>query len=114
MSRPVDVEQVSWWSAEALRPCGRLLAALVGDVYVVRDIMARYAARGKTPPPGLRRQHAHDRQWICDSEDGSPFTFGWVCEHLGLDAQAVQGAYLSGQQLALRPREVARDLQHAA
>jgi hypothetical protein len=33
---------------------------------------------------------------------------------LGLDAQAVQGAYLSGQQLALRPREVARDLQHAA
>jgi hypothetical protein len=83
-------------------------------VYVVRDMMARYAARGKPPPPGLRRQYARDRHWICDSADGSPFTLGWVCEHLGLDAQAVQGTYLSGQQLALRPQGGARDLQHAA
>ena len=112
MNNPV--EQISWWSSEALRPCGRLLAALVGDVYVVRDMMARYTARGKTPPPGLRRQYARDRHWICDSEDGSPFTLGWVCEHLGLDAQAVRGTYLSGQQLALRPQGGARDLQHAA
>ena len=108
------VEEVSWWSSEALRPCGRLLAALVGDVYIVRDMMARYAVRGKTPPPGLRRQYARDQHWICDSEDGSPFTLGWICAHLGLNAQAVQGTYLSGQQLALGPQGVTRDLQHAA
>lgn len=47
------VEEVGWWSSEALRPYGRLLAALVGDVYMVRDMMARYAARGKTPPLGF-------------------------------------------------------------
>jgi len=109
-----SVEEVSWWASEALLPCGRLLAALVGDVYVVRDMMARYAARGKPPPPGLRRQYARDRQWICDSAEEGPFTFGWVCEHLGLNAQAVQGTYLSGQQLVLRPRGGARDLQQAA
>jgi len=114
MSKSVDVEQISWWSSEALRPCGRLLAALVGDVYMVRDMMARYTARGKTPPPGLRRQYTRDRYWIGDSADDSPFTLGWVCQHLGLDARAVQGTYLSGEQLALRPREGARDLQHAA
>jgi hypothetical protein len=109
-----SVEEVSWWSSEALLPCGRLLAALVGDLYVVRDMMARYAARGKPPPPGLRRQYARDRHWICDRADGRPFTFGWVCEHLELDAQAVQATYLSGQQLALRPQGGARALQPAA
>jgi hypothetical protein len=101
MSRSVDVEQISWGSSEALRPCGRLLAALVEDVYMVRDMMARYAARSQTPPPGLRRQSARDRHWIGDSEDDRPFTLGWVCQHLGLEAQAVQDSYLSGAQLAL-------------
>jgi hypothetical protein len=86
-----SVEQVSWWSSEALRPCGRLLAALAGDVYMVRDMTARYAASGKTPPPGLRWQYAHDRQWICNSEDGSPFAFGWVCEHLVVSPGGFEG-----------------------
>jgi hypothetical protein len=94
-------ELKSEWPSTDFKPCVRLLIALLEDVYHVRDLVVRCEAHGRKLPPGIRGKSARDRHWIGESEDDRPFTLGWVCQHLGLEAQAVQGSYLSGAQLAL-------------
>jgi hypothetical protein len=69
------LEGSSAWPSADFKPCAQLLAALLEDVYSVRDLVARYEARRKKPPPGIRGQYAHDRQWITEEDECSPFSF---------------------------------------
>ena len=65
-------EGSSAWPRADCKPCARLLVALLED-YGVRDLVARYAARGRKLPAGLGRQYAHDQQWIRETDESSPF-----------------------------------------
>src|SRR5215471_10651798 len=87
----------AWLSAD-VKPCARLLVALLEDVYGVRDLVARYERRGHKLPPGLRRQYAHDQQWLSEADASSPFSFDWVCQQLGLEAETVRASYHAGWQ----------------
>jgi hypothetical protein len=97
-------EPVSGWLSQEGTPCTRLLTALLEDLYGVRDLVTHYTAQGRTPPRALHRQYATDRQWISKSDERSPFSFAWVCQELGLNAEAVRRDYLSGQPVAHRPQ----------
>jgi len=77
------------------QPCLRLLAALLEDAYTVRDLVACYEARGRKVPSGLYRQYTQDRQWVRNSDELRPFSFGWVCLVLGLEPVAVRRAYFN-------------------
>jgi hypothetical protein len=94
-------EASSAWPRTGAQPCTQLLLALLADVYGVRDLVARSVARGRKLPPGLGQQYAQDRQWIAEPEERRPFSFGWVCQHLGLEVAAVRASYLSGRSLTL-------------
>ena len=96
-------EASSAWSSADIQPCARLLVALLEDVYGVRDLVARYVARGRKLPQGLGQQYAQDRQWITEPEERRPFSVGWVCQHLGLEVTVVRASYLAGQALTLSP-----------
>ena len=74
------------WPGADCKPCARLLVALLEDVYGVRDLVARYEARGRKLPSGLRRQYAHDQQWIRETEEWRAFSCAWVCQQLDLAA----------------------------
>ena len=95
------LEASSAWSSADVRPCARLLVALLEDVYSVRDLVARSVAHGSKLPQGLGQQYAHDRQWIAEPEERRPFSVGWVCQHLGFEVAAVRDSYLSGRSLTL-------------
>jgi len=87
------LEGSSAWTIADCKPCARLLVVLLEDVYGVRDLVARYEARGRKLPPGLRGQYAHDQQWIKGTEEQSPFSFAWVCQQLDLEAETVRASY---------------------
>ena len=94
----------SAWPRADCKSCARLLVALLEDVYGVRDLVARYEARGRKLPPGLRRQYAHDQHWIRETEEWSAFSFDWVCQQLDLAAETVRASYFSGRSVPLEPQ----------
>src|SRR5262249_2651435 len=98
------LEGSSAWPRADFKPCARLLVALLEDVYGVRDLVARYEACGRKLPPGLRRQYAHDQQWIRETDEQGPFSFAWVCQQLDLEAQSVRANYFLGQSVPLVPQ----------
>ena len=74
--------------------CRALLWALLEDVFIVRDTAARIA-----PGDGRYRiltgAAASDREWLASESDG-PFSFLWVCHHLGLEPDVLRRCYDRG------------------
>jgi hypothetical protein len=68
--------------------CRGLLVALLQDLFQTQQQLRRRK-------PGYfygRAQLARDVAWVA-SEDTDPFSFRWVCEHLGLDPAQVRRRY---------------------
>jgi hypothetical protein len=87
-----------------LTPILTLLQEVLADLFAVRDQVLLAQRQGSKPPRAVLRQYERDLQWLTAPEEQTPFSFGWLCQALGLEAAAVRRCYLSGQPVAL-PRQ---------
>ncbi len=76
-------------------PSLQLLREVLIDLFAVRDCLQWYTARARKPPRRFQRQYERDLQWVSAPDDQFPFSFAWVCTHLGLEVDAVRRMYLS-------------------
>lgn len=81
---PAGSEQTSTQSND--KPFRALLSALIDDLFLVRDSSTMTGAR--------KRQRERDCMWV-QSDAESPFSFLWVCNHLGLAPEQVRRQYFS-------------------
>jgi hypothetical protein len=93
-------EPASVWTPR-LTPILTLLQEVLADLFEVRDHALQAQRRGGKPARGVLRQYERDLQWLTSPEEQGPFSFGWVCHTLGLEASAVRRRYLSGQPVSL-------------
>jgi hypothetical protein len=91
-----------------LTPFLTLLQELLADVFAVRDRVRQAQTQGRKLSASVRRQYERDLQWLSSEEERVPFSFGWVCLALGLDASAVRRRYLSGRSASLKRRYAVR------
>jgi hypothetical protein len=91
---------VNYPHAAGTRPLQEVLA----DLFAVRDHALQAQRRGGQPPRPLLRQYEQDLQWLMSPEEHAPFSFGWLCDALGLEASAVRRRYLKGQPVSLSQR----------
>jgi hypothetical protein len=91
------------WSLR-LTPILTLLQEVLADLFKVRDQALQAQRHGGKPAQAVLRQYATDLQWLNSPEEEAPFSFGWVCQVLGLEASAVRRRYLSGQPVSLPQR----------
>jgi hypothetical protein len=89
-----------------LTPILTLLQELLADLFAVRDQAPQAWGRRGRGARALIRQYEQDLQWLSSPEERAPFSFGWVCQALGLEAAAVRRRYLSGQPVALPRRHL--------
>jgi hypothetical protein len=92
-------EPASVWTPR-LTPILMLLQEVLTDLFEVRDRVRQAQSRGGKPARAVLRQYERDLQWLRAQEERVSFSFGWVCQALGLDASAVRRRYLSGQPVA--------------
>jgi hypothetical protein len=93
-------ERGSVWTPR-LTPILTLLQEVLADLFTVRDHVLQAQGRGGQPPRAFLRQYERDWQWLTSPGEQAPFSFGWLCEALGLEASAVRRRYLSGQAVSL-------------
>ncbi len=74
-------------------PFKALLRDVLSDTFVVRDL----ARKGNRL---FVSQLESDRRWF-HSRDESPFSFLWVCQHLGLDPSKIQSLYFSTEPVTI-------------
>jgi hypothetical protein len=96
-----------------LTPILTLLQEVLTDLFEVRDQAHQAQCRSERWARTVVRQYERDLQWLSAQEEQVPFSFGWVCLALGLEASAVRRHYLSGQPVALpQHRRVSVTLGH--
>jgi hypothetical protein len=93
-------EPGSMWTPR-LTPILTLLQEVLADLFTVRDHALQTQRRGGQPARAILRQYERDLQWLASPEEQEPFSFGWLCSALGLEASAVRRRYLSGQPVSL-------------
>jgi hypothetical protein len=101
------ITPVTLWSPR-LTPILTLLQEVLADLFEVRDQFPQARHRRGKQARAVVRQYEHDLQWLTSPEEQAPFSFGWVCQVLGLEASAVRRHYLSGQPVSLPQRHLAR------
>jgi len=74
--------------------CRALLLAMLQDLFAVRDTLNRISL-GDARYHVLTGVSASDREWLA-SESDAPFSFLWICHHLGLDPDFLRRCYHHG------------------
>lgn len=74
-------------------PFKALLRDILSDAFVVRDLVRK----GNNL---FLSQLELDRMWFF-SEDESPFSFLWICQHLALDPRKIQTLYFSAEPVTI-------------
>ncbi len=73
--------------------CRVLLLAILEDVFLVRETLARIAPEAdRHRYRSLCTQAAKDREWLAADND-APFSFLWLCQHLALDPDSLRHSY---------------------
>ena len=92
--RLVDVEGGEQHSRQTSdSPVKALLRDVLADAFTVRDL----ARKGNSL---CYAQVQQDRTWICSDED-SPFSFVWICQHLGLEPRKLRSLYFSAAPVSI-------------
>ena len=74
-------------------PSKALLRNVLSDAFVVRDLVRK----GNNL---FLSQLELDRMWFF-SQDESPFSFLWLCQHLALDPRKIQALYFSAEPVTI-------------
>ena len=74
-------------------PVKALIRDVLADAFAVRDL----ARKGNSL---CYAQFQQDRIWMC-SADESPFSFVWICQHLGLEPCKLRSLYFSAAPVSI-------------
>jgi len=106
LRQPLGPEPALW--TPRLTPILTLLQEVLADLFEVRDHVLQVQTNGRKPSRAVLRQYERDLQWVSTPGEHAPFSFGWVCVALGLEASAVRRRYLSGQPATVKRRRTVR------
>jgi len=79
-------------TAETLRPYRDLWITAI--IVAVEDLTYRPCHKERLHSPEVRNVRKSARRWFANKHNREPYSFEWVCDELGLDADAVRSRIL--------------------